>query len=81
MFADAKLYLQNKGMFKKWLSIFIPLSQHFIAAFSTYYNQVMLLKLIFLLFNLYNNHTSSLKGDITDAIYLNLFLAVYELVS
>lgn len=41
----------------------------------------MLLKLIFLLFNLYNNHTSSLKGDITDAIYLNLFLAVYELVS
>lgn len=49
-------------------------------AFSTCYNQGMLVKLIFLLFSLYNNYASSLKWDITIDSYLNLFLVVYELV-
>lgn len=38
------------------------------------------MKLIFLLFSLYNHYASSLKWDITIDSYLNLFLAVYELV-
>lgn len=49
-------------------------------AFATCYNQGMLVKLIFLLFSLYNHYASSLKWDITIDSYLNLFLAVYELV-
>lgn len=34
IFEDSKLYLQHKGRLNKWLSIFVPLSPHFMAAFS-----------------------------------------------
>lgn len=36
IFEDSKLYLQHKGRLNKWLSIFVPLSPHFMAAFSTW---------------------------------------------